>query len=67
MKFASLGSASEGNALLISASAGDQRPSSGTTVMLDCGFTVREAEKRMLRLGLDPSDVSGIVVTHEHS
>lgn len=67
MKFASLGSGSEGNALLISAAAGDQRPSSGTTVMLDCGFTLREAEKRMLRLGLDPSEVAAIVVTHEHS
>jgi phosphoribosyl 1,2-cyclic phosphodiesterase len=28
---------------------------------------LREAEKRMLRLGLDPSDVAAIVVTHEHS
>jgi phosphoribosyl 1,2-cyclic phosphodiesterase len=67
MKFASLGSGSEGNALLISAAAGAHRPNSGTTVMLDCGFALRETERRMLRLGLDPSDVSAIVVTHEHS
>lgn len=67
MKFASLGSGSEGNALLISAAAGARRPNSGTTVMLDCGFALRETEKRLLRLGLDPSDVSAIVVTHEHS
>lgn len=67
MKFASLGSGSEGNALLISAAAGERRPNAGTTVMLDCGFALRETEKRMLRLGLDPSDVSAIVVTHEHS
>jgi hypothetical protein len=38
MKFASLGSGSEGNALLISAAAGDQRPPRGRRV-LDCGFT----------------------------
>ena len=43
MKFASLGSGSEGNALLISAAAGDQRPSSGTTVMLDCGCNLEDA------------------------
>ncbi|NUU01224.1 MBL fold metallo-hydrolase [Herbaspirillum robiniae] len=67
MKFASLGSGSEGNALLISAAAGSHRPNSGTTVMLDCGFALRETEKRLLRLGVDPSDVSAIVVTHEHS
>jgi len=67
MKFASLGSGSEGNALLISAAAGADRPNAGTTVMLDCGFALRETERRMLRLGLDPSDVSAIVVTHEHS
>jgi phosphoribosyl 1,2-cyclic phosphodiesterase len=67
MKFASLGSGSEGNALLISAAASADGPASRTTVMLDCGFALRETERRMLRLGLDPSDVSAIVVTHEHS
>jgi phosphoribosyl 1,2-cyclic phosphodiesterase len=67
MKFASLGSGSEGNALLISAAAGAHRPNAGTTVMLDCGFALRETERRLLRLGIDPSDVSAIVVTHEHS
>ena len=63
MKFASLGSGSEGNALLISAGTGVAR----TNVMLDCGFAVRETERRLARLGLAPTDVSGIVVTHEHS
>ncbi|MBB5391941.1 MULTISPECIES: MBL fold metallo-hydrolase [unclassified Herbaspirillum] len=67
MKFASLGSGSEGNALLISAAAGSHRPNAGTTVMLDCGFALRETERRMLRIGIDPSDVAAIVVTHEHS
>lgn len=62
MKFASLGSGSEGNALLISAVSG----TTSTTVMLDCGFGIRETERRLTRLGLTPTALSGIVVTHEH-
>lgn len=62
MKFASLGSGSEGNALLISAGANGQR----TTLMLDCGFGIRETERRLERLGLLPAELSGILVTHEH-
>jgi len=34
--------------------------------MLDCGFAIRETERRLQRLNLMPSDVAGIVVTHEH-
>lgn len=63
MKFASLGSGSEGNSLLISAAADHSR----TTVMLDCGFGVRETQRRLERLGLTPADIDGIIVTHEHS
>jgi phosphoribosyl 1,2-cyclic phosphodiesterase len=62
LKFASLGSGSEGNALLISASFGMMQ----TTVMLDCGFGVRETERRLARLGVHPQNLNGIVVTHEH-
>lgn len=62
MKFASLGSGSEGNALLVSTTSG----TTATTVMLDCGFAIRETERRLLRLGVSPADVAGIVVTHEH-
>lgn len=63
LKFASLGSGSEGNALLISATSGTTR----TTVMLDCGFTVRETERRLARAGMAPKDLAGIIVTHEHT
>lgn len=62
MKFASLGSGSEGNALLISAQSGSVQ----TTVMLDCGFGLRETEERLARRGLLPSGLQGIIVTHEH-
>jgi phosphoribosyl 1,2-cyclic phosphodiesterase len=62
LKFASLGSGSEGNALLISAASG----MTSTTVMLDCGFGVRETERRLAKFGMTPADLSGIIVTHEH-
>ncbi len=62
MKFASLGSGSEGNALLISTASGTTQ----TTVMLDCGFGIRETERRLARLALIPTALTGIVVTHEH-
>lgn len=68
MRFASLGSGSEGNALLVSAASGatsTSRPM-GTTVMLDCGFAIRETERRLARLSVIPTDLAGIVVTHEH-
>ena len=62
MKFASLGSGSEGNALFISAASGG----TARTVMLDCGFGLREAERRLARLEVAAADIAAIVVTHEH-
>lgn len=59
MRFASLGSGSRGNALLVEAGA--------TRILLDCGFGPREAVSKLGRLGLSPEDLSGILVTHEHS
>ena len=59
MRFAYLGSGSKGNAALIHA--GD------TLLMLDCGFTVKETLSRLERAGVDPEQLSAIVVTHEHS
>src|SRR6266545_7389246 len=59
MRFASLGSGSEGNALVVEAG--------GTRLMLDCGFPLRETVSRLARAGLEPSDLSGIIVTHEHA
>jgi len=58
MRFALLGSGSRGNATLVE--------QAGTLVMLDCGFSCRETERRMQRLGRSPEDLSAIVVTHEH-
>jgi phosphoribosyl 1,2-cyclic phosphodiesterase len=59
MRFASLGSGSEGNALVVEAD--------GTRVMIDCGFGLRETGVRLARLGLAPDSIAAILVTHEHS
>lgn len=58
MRFASLGSGSEGNALLVEAG--------HTRVLMDCGFGLREAITRLARLGMVPEQLNGILVTHEH-
>ena len=58
-RFASLGSGSRGNGLVFQAGA--------TTVLLDCGFKLRDADARLARLGLQPGQLAGILVTHEHS
>lgn len=58
MRFACLGSGSQGNGLVVQAG--------NTRVLLDCGFTLRETVTRMLRLGIEPGMINGIVVTHEH-
>ncbi len=58
MQFASLGSGSRGNATLIEAGS--------TLVMVDCGFSCRETERRMARLDRSPEQLSAVLVTHEH-
>ena len=58
MRFASLGSGSRGNATLIEAGS--------TLVMVDCGFSCREAERRMACLDRSPEQLSAVLVTHEH-
>jgi phosphoribosyl 1,2-cyclic phosphodiesterase len=58
IRFASLGSGSQGNALIVDAGE--------TRVLLDCGFSGREAAARLARLGVVPNQLAAIVVTHEH-
>lgn len=59
MRFASLGSGSKGNATLVDV--GDTR------LLVDCGFSCAETEKRLAGLAVRPADVTAILVTHEHS
>lgn len=58
LRFASLGSGSSGNALVVESGA--------TRVMMDCGFATSEVVERLARAGLAPRDLAGILVTHEH-
>ncbi len=58
MRFASLGSGSEGNALLVSVGQ--------TQILMDCGFALQDTLMRLARLGVSPEQLSGVVVTHEH-
>lgn len=59
MRFASLGSGSQGNALIVDA--GD------THLLLDCGFSTRETLERLARLSVAAETLNAILVTHEHS
>ncbi len=59
MRVASLGSGSEGNALVVSVP--------GTTILLDCGFSLAETTRRLARLDLHPQQLDAILVTHEHT
>ncbi|MEM8766317.1 MAG: MBL fold metallo-hydrolase [Pseudomonadota bacterium] len=58
-RFASLGSGSRGNGTVVEIG--------GERILVDCGFTCRQAENRLARLGLMAADLSAILVTHEHS
>jgi phosphoribosyl 1,2-cyclic phosphodiesterase len=40
--------------------------SGSTRVLIDCGLSLRDTERRLARLGLEPSGVSAILITHEH-
>jgi phosphoribosyl 1,2-cyclic phosphodiesterase len=63
MRFASLGSGSEGNALLV-----ESREDGRTTrLLVDCGFSAKEIERRLARLALSLDDLDAILITHEHA
>ena len=58
MEYACIGSGSSGNAAVIR--------HGNDAFLLDCGLTIKETVKRLAHIGLQPSDLSAIVVTHEH-
>ncbi|PID61210.1 MAG: MBL fold metallo-hydrolase [Gammaproteobacteria bacterium] len=55
---AALGSGSSGNAILLK--------SRETTLLVDCGFTMKELVARMAGLGVSPTGIDGVLVSHEH-
>jgi phosphoribosyl 1,2-cyclic phosphodiesterase len=58
MRFASLGSGSEGNGLLVEVAA--------TRILADCGFSLGDTVARLARLGVTPDSIDAILITHEH-
>lgn len=62
MRVVSLGSGSSGNALLVEAG-----PLRRTKLLIDVGLSARTITERLLRVGVQPSELKGILLTHEHS
>ena len=59
MGFASLGSGSRGNATVIALA--------DKVLLVDCGFSLKQTEKRLARLGLSGGDIDAILISHEHT
>lgn len=53
-----LGSGSAGNAVIVE--------SAGRRILIDAGFSCRELEKRMRAVGVEPSSIQALLITHEH-
>jgi phosphoribosyl 1,2-cyclic phosphodiesterase len=53
-----LGSGSEGNATLVE--------SNGVAILIDAGFSGRDIEQRLERVGVNAGALAGIVITHDH-
>ena len=59
IRFASLGSGSRGNSLIVDT--GDTR------LLLDCGFSTRATVERLGRLEVAAESIDALLLTHEHS
>jgi phosphoribosyl 1,2-cyclic phosphodiesterase len=58
LRFATLGSGSRGNATLVDAN--------GVRLLVDLGFSLRETQRRLALLGVEPDGVQALLLTHEH-
>ena len=59
MQLCTFASSSRGNCALLR--------SGGTAVLVDAGISCRRIRQRLSSLGLTPDDLSGILITHEHT
>lgn len=59
MRLASLGSGSRGNAIVVE--------SDDVCILVDCGFALGRTVEALAALGREASDLSAVLVTHEHS
>ena len=62
MRFCSLGSGSAGNATLVEVTSG----TTTSRLLIDCGFSLRELQTRLARIGLGCDDLDAVFITHEH-
>ena len=62
MRVVSLGSGSSGNSVLVEAG-----PDRRTKLLVDAGLSTRILTERLGRVGVHPSQLQGVLVTHEHS
>ena len=59
LELASLGSGSRGNGTLVR--------TDHVCVLVDCGFTLKQLERRLGEVGIALDDLDAVLVTHEHS
>lgn len=59
IRFSSLGSGSKGNGTVVIGGR--------TTVLIDCGFNVKQTIARLKRIGIEAASLNAILVTHEHA
>lgn len=59
IKFCTLVSGSSGNAVLVS--------DGNTHLLVDCGLNGKQTMLSLISVGIHPDEISGILVTHEHS
>ncbi len=62
LRFAALGSGSEGNAMVVESHCEGRT----TRLLLDCGFSSKELDKRLAVVGLLATQLDAVLITHEH-
>ena len=58
MKFVPLASGSKANSYLVAAD--------NTAVLIDFGLSIREGEKRLAAIGVNPAEIAALFITHNH-
>ena len=58
MKFVPLASGSKANSYLVAAE--------NTAVLIDFGLSIREGERRLTTIGVNPAEIAAIFITHNH-
>ena len=59
MRFCSIASGSSGNCIYVA--------HASTHLLVDAGVSGKRIEEGLLQIGVNPKELSGILVTHEHS